>query len=112
MAIHSDEIPEELLEYVAGGGAFRNWLKGFFDGFYDSTIGLFNKRWKDEWMKTYKKLIAGIAFLVLQAIVFFVRGFPQIGSDAYSAGYLVGILAPGIIGIVLIIVHFITKKNK
>lgn len=43
-AIHSDEIPEELLEYVAGGGAFRNWLKGFFDGFYDSTIGLFNKR--------------------------------------------------------------------
>lgn len=62
-------------------------------------------------MKTYKKLIAGIVFLVLQAIVFFVRGFPQIGSDAYSAGYLVGILAPGIIGIVLIIVHFITKKN-
>lgn len=43
-AAHSDEIPEELLEYVAGGGKFWNFLQGFFDGFYDSTIGLFNKR--------------------------------------------------------------------
>ena len=42
-AMHSDEIPAELLEYVAGG-SFRGWLQGFFDGFYDSTIGLFNKR--------------------------------------------------------------------
>jgi len=45
-AMHSDEIPAELLEFVAGGSwrGVRNWLKGFFDGFYDSTIGLFNKR--------------------------------------------------------------------
>lgn len=61
-------------------------------------------------MKTNKKLIVGIAFLVLQVIVFIVRGFPEI-SDSYSAGYLVGTLAPGLIGIILIIVHFITKKN-
>jgi len=43
-AMHADEIPEELLEYVAGGGKFRDWLQGFFDGFYDATFGLFNKR--------------------------------------------------------------------
>lgn len=36
-AMHSDEIPEELLEYVAGGGKFGDWVQGFFDGFYDST---------------------------------------------------------------------------
>ena len=43
-AMHSDEIPEELLEFVAGGGKFWDWMQGFWDGFYDSTIGLFNKR--------------------------------------------------------------------
>lgn len=43
-AMHSDEIPEELLEYVSGGGKFWDWMQGFWDGFYDSTIGLFNKR--------------------------------------------------------------------
>ena len=43
-AMHADEIPEELLEYVAGGGKFWSWMQGFWDGFYDSTIGLFNKR--------------------------------------------------------------------
>jgi len=41
--MHSEELPEEVLEYVSGGG-WRQWLQGFFDGFYDSTIGLFNKR--------------------------------------------------------------------
>jgi len=63
-------------------------------------------------MKANKKLIAGIAFLILQAIVLIVRGFPQVGSDSYSVGYLVGILSPGVIGIVLIVIHFITKKNS
>lgn len=43
-AMHSEEIPEELLEYVAGGGKFWDFVQGFWDGFYDSTIGLFNKR--------------------------------------------------------------------
>lgn len=43
-AMHSDEIPEELLEYVAGGGKVRDWFQGFMDGFYDATFGLFNKR--------------------------------------------------------------------
>lgn len=42
--MHSEEIPEELLEFVAGGGKFWDWMQGFWDGFYDSTIGLFNKR--------------------------------------------------------------------
>ena len=39
-AMHADEIPEELLEYVAGGGKFWDFVQGFFDGFYDSTLGL------------------------------------------------------------------------
>jgi len=43
-AMHADEIPEELLETVAGGGKFWDWMQGFWDGFYDSTIGLFKKR--------------------------------------------------------------------
>lgn len=43
-AMHSDEIPEEFLEYVAGGGKFWDWMQGFWDGFYDATFGLFNKR--------------------------------------------------------------------
>ncbi len=43
-AMHADEIPEELLEYVVGGGKFWDFVQGFFDGFYDATIGLFNKR--------------------------------------------------------------------
>jgi len=43
-AMHADEIPEELLESVAGGGKFWSWMQGFWDGFYDSTVGLFNKR--------------------------------------------------------------------
>lgn len=42
--MHADEIPEELLEYVVGGGKFWDFVQGFFDGFYDATIGLFNKR--------------------------------------------------------------------
>lgn len=43
-AMHSDEIPEELLQFVVGGGKFWDFIQGFFDGFYDATIGLFNKR--------------------------------------------------------------------
>lgn len=43
-AMHSEEIPEELLEYVVGGGKLWDFVQGFFDGFYDATIGLFNKR--------------------------------------------------------------------
>lgn len=43
-AMHADEIPEALLEFVVGGGKFWDFVQGFFDGFYDATIGLFNKR--------------------------------------------------------------------
>ena len=62
-------------------------------------------------MKAYKKLIAGIVFLVIQAIVILINGFPKMGADSYSAGYIVGFLAPGIIGIILIIAHFLGKKK-
>ena len=62
-------------------------------------------------MAAYKKLIAGIAFLVLQAIVVLINGLPKIEAGAYGAGYLIGYLAPGIIGIILLIVHFISKRG-
>lgn len=64
-------------------------------------------------MKAYKKLIGAIAFLVLQAIVILVNGFPKLDSGAYGIGYLVGSLIPGVIGITLLIVYFLDKyKGK
>lgn len=60
-------------------------------------------------MKAYKKLIGAVAFLVLQVIVFVVNGFPKMDAGVYGMGYLIGTLAPGVIGIVLLVAHFVTK---
>ena len=62
-------------------------------------------------LKAHKRLFAGIAFLVIQVIVFLVNGFPKFDSGAYELGYLVGSLAPGAIGLVLIAVYFLTKNK-
>ena len=62
-------------------------------------------------MKAHKKLFAGIAFLILQVIVFLVNGFPKFDSGAYELGYLVGSLAPGVIGLVLLAVYFLNKSK-
>lgn len=63
-------------------------------------------------MKANKKLIAGVVFLVFQAIVILANGLPNVGSGAYGAGYLLGYLATGIIGIALIAAHFLGKRSK
>lgn len=60
-------------------------------------------------MKAHKKLIGAIAFLVLQVIVLIVNGLPKLDGGAYDMGYLVGTLAPGVIGIILLVVYFLGK---
>lgn len=60
-------------------------------------------------MKAHKSLIAGIIFLVVQLIALIVNGF-NFPSGAYGAGYLVGFFAPGIIGIIFLIVYFTKRK--
>lgn len=62
-------------------------------------------------MKDHKKLIGGIAFLVLQAIVILVNEFPKLNSDSYEIGYFVGSLTPGVIGIILLVVYFSSKSK-
>lgn len=61
-------------------------------------------------MKAHKNLIIGIAFLLFQAIVLIVKGMPDLESGSYGIGYLLGYLAPGVIGIVLMVIYFIKKR--
>lgn len=63
-------------------------------------------------MKDNKKLIAGIVFLTFQVVVLLVNGLPNEGYGAYGAGYLLGYLATGIIGIAFIAAHFLGKRGK
>lgn len=62
-------------------------------------------------MRANKKLIGGIAFLALQLVAILVNGFPRLDSGAYGMGYLVGLLIPGVIGIMLLIAYF-REKNE
>lgn len=62
-------------------------------------------------MKVYGKLIVGILFLLVQVAVIVINGFPKMNEGTYSFGYLVGFLAPGVIGIIMLVLFFISKFN-
>ena len=63
-------------------------------------------------MNAHKKLIAAIVFLAFQVIVILVNGFPKMDSGAYGIGYLIGYLATGVIGLILLVLYLKERFGK